>query len=117
MILSLKHRFIFIKGRKVGGTSVEMALSKICGPEDIITPITPIDEKTRLRNKSKCQNYSDSLRKETDYLDFIKNLSTSKLGSIKIPKEKFYNHMSLNEVAERFTACSLDNFFIFLKTC
>ena len=43
MILSRKFRFIFIKGRKVGGTSVEMALSTICGPDDIVTPITPID--------------------------------------------------------------------------
>jgi hypothetical protein len=38
MILSHRHRFIFLKTRKVAGTSVEMALSKYCGPDDIITP-------------------------------------------------------------------------------
>lgn len=45
MILSKEHKFVFIKGRKVAGTSVEVFLSEICGKNDIITPITPIDEK------------------------------------------------------------------------
>jgi hypothetical protein len=36
MIVSHKHRFIYIKACKVGGTSVQWALEKICGPDDII---------------------------------------------------------------------------------
>ena len=51
MIFSKQNDFLFIKGRKVAGTSAEMALSTICGPEDIITPITPIDELERLRRR------------------------------------------------------------------
>ena len=47
MILSEKHKFVFIKGMKVAGTSVEMALSTLCGPHDIVTPISPIDELAR----------------------------------------------------------------------
>ncbi len=47
MILSHLHRFIFIKTMKTAGTSVEIALSRHCGPDDIITPITPGDEETR----------------------------------------------------------------------
>ena len=47
MILSHKHRFIFIKTVKTAGTSLEMALSRFCGPDDIITPISPSDEATR----------------------------------------------------------------------
>jgi len=47
MILSHRWRFLFIKTRKTGSTSVEIALSTICGPEDVITPITEEDEALR----------------------------------------------------------------------
>lgn len=47
MIISHKHRFIFLKTKKTAGTSLEIALSKICGEEDIITPISPEDESIR----------------------------------------------------------------------
>lgn len=47
MIVSHEHRFIFLKTRKTAGTSVEIALSRICGPDDIITPITETDEQLR----------------------------------------------------------------------
>ncbi len=41
MIVSHRHKFIFIKTKKTAGTSLEIALSQICGEEDIITPIVP----------------------------------------------------------------------------
>lgn len=47
MIVSHAHRFIFLKTRKTAGTSVEIALSRICGPDDIITPINQAGEKLR----------------------------------------------------------------------
>ncbi|WP_210438291.1 sulfotransferase family protein [Nocardioides xinjiangensis] len=47
MIASHQHRFIFLKTRKTAGTSVEIALSKVCGPDDIITEISPEDEELR----------------------------------------------------------------------
>jgi len=47
MIVSHRHKFIFIKTAKTTGTSVEIALSKFCGPEDIITPISGKDETKR----------------------------------------------------------------------
>lgn len=42
MIYSKRNNFIFLKTRKTGGTSVELVLRAVCGPEDIITPV---DEK------------------------------------------------------------------------
>jgi hypothetical protein len=47
LIISHKHKFIFVKTKKTAGTSIEIALSKYCGPDDIITPISPKDEKIR----------------------------------------------------------------------
>ena len=39
MIICHSHRFIFFKSKKTGGTSVELALSALCGPDDVITPV------------------------------------------------------------------------------
>jgi len=47
MIISHDHEFIFLKTTKTAGTSIEIALSEYCGPQDIITPISAADEKTR----------------------------------------------------------------------
>ena len=35
-IISYKNKFIFIKGRKIAGTSMELALLKFCGRNDVV---------------------------------------------------------------------------------
>src|SRR5215216_4002902 len=47
MIISHEHKFIFLKTRKTAGTSIEIALSRFCGEEDMITPINRPDERLR----------------------------------------------------------------------
>ena len=37
MIVSHKHKFIFFKTRKTAGSSIQVALAKHCGEDDIIT--------------------------------------------------------------------------------
>jgi len=39
MIVSHRYKFIFIKTHKTAGSSMEMALGSLCGPEDIVTPM------------------------------------------------------------------------------
>ena len=78
MILSHRYRFIFIKTTKTAGTSVEIALSRHCGPDDIVTPITAIDEPLRREMGGRGpQNH---------------------LGSDGTPL--FYNHISARDVRE-----------------
>jgi hypothetical protein len=47
MIVSHERKFIFLKTHKTAGTSLEIALSKYCGPDDILTPIS-YDEEARV---------------------------------------------------------------------
>ena len=47
MIVNHKYKFIYLKCRKVGSTSTEIALSKFCDENDIITPISDKCEATR----------------------------------------------------------------------
>lgn len=42
MIVCHKHKFIFIHGHRTGGRSVTAALTKYCGPDDVITAVEGI---------------------------------------------------------------------------
>jgi Sulfotransferase family len=57
MIISHENKFIFFKTRKTAGTSIEISLSRYCGDQDIITPISPADEIIRAKIGKSPQNY------------------------------------------------------------
>lgn len=57
MILSHRHRFIFIKTLKTAGTSIEVSLGRFCGPDDVLTPITPAEEGHSPRNHAGFYNH------------------------------------------------------------
>jgi hypothetical protein len=85
MIINHRYRFIFIKTEKTAGTSVEIALSKFCTAEDVITPISPADE--QLRQELGYQgpvNYLIPFRRYSR-LDWSQFLVTRK-------RLRFYNH-------------------------
>lgn len=59
MIISHQHKFIFIKPHKTAGTSIELLLTRVCGPNDVITPLGfDPDANVRAKNDAKePQNY------------------------------------------------------------
>ncbi|MEJ1161250.1 sulfotransferase family 2 domain-containing protein [Prosthecomicrobium sp. N25] len=57
MIISHRHRFIYLKCRKVGSTSVEVALADLCGPEDVVTPLDGAKTRADGRRHVNWQNH------------------------------------------------------------
>lgn len=98
MIYSHELKLVFIKGRKVAGTSVEIALATLCGPSDIITPITPIDELERLRLGSGPRNFADDPATEQAWLSTLRSTPTNRLDELTLPRSRFRNHMPLTRV-------------------
>lgn len=87
MIVLKKQKVIFIKPRKVAGTSFEIALSKYADKCSIITPVSPSDEKVRKKLGYRGpQNYGYHLA-ELSKREAVAGLLSGK------PKEKFYNHI------------------------
>ena len=93
MIVSHKYRFIFLKTAKTAGTSIEIALSKFLGEQDIITPISAPDEVIRRDlGYHGPQNYRVPLRQHRP----VELTRAIFLGR----RKKFYNHMPAHEVRD-----------------
>ena len=61
MLVSHRHRFIFVKTRKTAGTSVELSLARYCdGPDDVVTRISPGDTELQQRLGVEPRNYLDA---------------------------------------------------------
>jgi len=55
MIVSHAHKFIYVKTYKTASTSIEAALSDVCGPDDVITPAS--EPLMKFRKSGLAQNY------------------------------------------------------------
>jgi hypothetical protein len=109
MILSVAHKFVFVRGRKVGGTSVEIALSTICGPDDIVTPLIGVDERTRQALNGRCGNYSDHPDIEAAYATLVRQTPASQLHLLHKPPANYSAHTSLSQIIARYPG-SLEGF-------
>ena len=102
MIYSKKHNFLFLKGVKVAGTSVEIALSKICGNKDIITPIANIDERTRVQMQIRhAQNYGPKKSEIKDFIQWLLEVPTEQITTRQAPKGIANNHMPLKRIYKK----------------
>lgn len=107
MILSHRYGFIFLKTNKTAGTSVEIALSKFCGPDDIITPITAEDERLRAQLGHRGPQHHLAPWSDYRFRDCVKMITKPRW------KLRFYNHMSAREVRDRIDPGVWDRSFRF----
>ena len=102
MIVSKKHKFVFLKTPKTGGSSLEFYLSQFCDKNDILTPLLPKEEK--LKKKFKLLNIKNYK---------IKKFTLSKISKLKIMRKIVLNdHSSLN-ILENEIKLDLKEYFIF----
>jgi hypothetical protein len=47
MMICHRQKFLFLKTEKTVGTTIEAALSELCGPQDVITPFREDGEGNR----------------------------------------------------------------------
>jgi hypothetical protein len=105
MIVSHRHRFIFLKTRKTAGTSVEVALSRYCGPEDVVTPVSPDDEAVRKGLGAGPRNYLRPIRDLRPR--HIPGLLRGRWPVL------YWNHMPAREVRDRVGSAVWDRYFKF----
>ena len=92
MIINHKYKFIFLKTRKTAGTSIEIALSKHCDTNDIITLSKKDKRKRQELGFGEVQNYNVPLRFYTK-LDWLRYLGRGK-------RKEFFNHASAHFIRE-----------------
>jgi len=118
-MIHIPRKLIFIKPKKVGGSTVEFLLSAICSPYDAITPLDIAEDCDRLRygyqlpinvfiSKDQERCYHNTIRElcnineSTDHKEFYpikKSVKTNSANALKQNTE-IRNHASLKRVRE-----------------
>jgi hypothetical protein len=103
MIVSHKANFIFIKTRKTAGTSIEIALSRFCGEDDVITPISPNDEIIRRLTGGKGPSNYEWRPTQKSVVHV----------SPRVDKFRFFNHMPAAAIRDEIGVVFWDSYYKF----
>jgi hypothetical protein len=98
-IISFEHKFVFIKTKKAASTSVEAFLRRYTGPNDVVTYITPRDEKWCADRGWRSKNYATKRDAESEYVRLCQSGAfDSALRHLKQVECVYVNHMPANDV-------------------
>lgn len=113
-IISYQHDFIFVKTRKVAGTSVEAFLRTLTGPDDVVTRLTPRDEYFCASQGHRSRNYARKPSDEAEYTDLVlANRFDEALGFGRSMKKRFDSHMRIGDIRRKVGRRRFSSFFSF----
>lgn len=112
MIISHKHKFIFIKNRKVAGTSVEKALATICCPEDVLT-LDHLHTSEHDALADTARNYDGRFNPIPEILSDLRPMSVARAVRDWKDRPVYYNHMRANAVRGRIGRDVWDSYYKF----
>jgi sulfotransferase famil protein len=102
VLLSHKHRFIFVKTRKTGGSSLQAFLAEHCGPDDVLPPLEGYES----RNYRGLSN---------PILDFVQggHSNMSEIWLNLFQRRRYFNHMEAFKIRNRVGKKVWDSYFKF----
>lgn len=106
MLISHRYKFIFIKTKKTAGTSIEIALSRYLGPDDVITHISPEDEVLRAAPEYRGPQRFFVPWRSVSLAEWEQWLRTRQ-------RPYFYNHMPARDIRARLPANIWNSYFKF----
>jgi hypothetical protein len=115
-IISLKHKFAFIKTKKVAGTSVEAVLRRYTGDDDIVPAVTPRDEHYMALENSFSRNYLKDKSQEVVYTEIVLSGAFEQAAEFLSQQKKIaYSHMTYEKVRNLIESLgySTSDFYIF----
>ncbi|MBV8977529.1 MAG: hypothetical protein JO261_05425 [Alphaproteobacteria bacterium] len=106
MIASFLHNFIFIKTRKTAGTTVELVLAPLCGPDDVVSPLGWSEEKSRSKEGMVCRNFLRDPQAEAQVREGLASSSRKMQAQARtlLRNAPFYSHMTATEMRDLLPA-------------